>query len=117
MKYQSNPESELFQVIIKTNKFIINKLDKNKTFEIKRTNKFKRIYVPINNSIESIRDEKEIFSQKCFGIIGLFKSIKTDYLILISNAEYIGDIFNSKIFKIKKVKYKIFKNKMKKIKK
>ncbi len=99
MKNQLNQEKELFEVNIKTDKFIINKLDNNKIFEIKRTNINKKIYFPIS-SIDKIIDN----SQKCYGIIGIFKSIKTNYLILISNAEFLGEIFNSKIFKIKKVK-------------
>ena len=97
-------EELFFEVNIQEDKFIIKRKDSEKIFEIFRINKPKNLYNSINQSMKIFK-EKEIISNRCYGIIGVFKSIKTDYLIIISNAEFIGEIFDSKILKIKKVKH------------
>lgn len=95
---------EIYEINILSDKYTINNLDNTKKLEIMRTNKIKVNYNPINNSMKFNINKNENTSIKCYGILGIFKSIKTDYLILISNVEIIGDIFDSKIYKIKKVK-------------
>ena len=84
---------------------VIQYINKQEIYENKKTNV---IYIPsirkINTNSKSFLNlKKENRSFEIYGIIGEFTTNYTDYLILISEAELIGEILKSKIYKIKKV--------------
>lgn len=83
------------------NRFIIQKLNEQETFEIKKT---KNITIINKMYCNSYIQNKDNNINKAYGILGILTTMNTDYLIVISEASFIGEILKSKIYRITKVK-------------
>ncbi len=104
-KLKKNKESIIKPLTIneETHRFIIRKYEKDEIYEIKKS-KTSAIIIKLSNFIfETNNKIKKNESHECYGILGKFNSNITDYLITISDAEYIGEILKSKIYQITKV--------------
>jgi len=84
------------------NRFVIQKLDEVEIYEIKKTKNITIINKMYNDSY--IRN-KENSSHEAYGILGILTTISTDYLIVITEASFIGEILKSNIYRITKVKF------------
>ncbi len=88
------------------NRFLIIQANRDDVFEVKKT-KTHMILNKIHylNSNVMYKSHTPSSSYECYGILGIFKSDYTDYLMIISEASSIGDILGSKIYKIEKVTF------------
>jgi hypothetical protein len=84
------------------NKFVIQKAGNEDFYEINKNKNYKIISRIKDANSEPINGPTNS-SYEAYGILGVFSSDSTEYLIVISEAIFVGDILNSKIYQIKNV--------------
>jgi len=89
------------------NKFVIQKAGSENFYEINKNKNFHIISRIKDANSEPINGPRNS-SYEAYGILGVFSSDSTEYLIVISEAIFVGDILNSKIYQITNVCTNIF---------
>lgn len=84
------------------NRFVIQKADKEEIYEINKNKNFEIISRMKDTSLERIKGQSNL-SYEAFGLLGVFSSNSTQYLVVISEAAFVGEILKSKIYQITKV--------------
>lgn len=98
-----NHNSKPIRVFEEENRFLIQKENVDEIYEIQKTKNI-NIINKINFSHSKSENKHQSRTYECYGILGLFNAEHTDYLILISDAIFVGEILKSKFYKISKVK-------------